>query len=239
MTVYRLNEDVVFPAPSEAEPSGLLAVGGDLSPERLLLAYRYGIFPWYDEPPILWFSPDPRMVLQPGSLHVARRLARTLRQGGFEQTLDRDFPAVIRACAEADRGDGLGTWINPEMIDAYCALHELGFAHSCETWHEGRLVGGIYGVSLGGGFFAESMFHLRRDASKTALVTLVRQLERWGFELFDCQLHTDHLGRFGAKEIPRRSFQDMLEISGRAPTRRGRWRLDELPPLQPSETSEA
>jgi leucyl/phenylalanyl-tRNA--protein transferase len=226
LTIYRLNDDLVFPSPSEAEPTGLLAVGGDLSAERLLLAYRYGIFPWYDEPPILWFSPDPRMTIRPRSLHVPRRLARTLRQGRFTLTLDQAFPAVIRACADTDRGDGLGTWISEEMIDAYCRLHELGFAHSCEAWQEGELVGGIYGVSLGAGFFGESMFHQRRDASKVALVALLRQLAHWGFELFDCQLHTDHLARFGAEEIPRARFLQELELACRMPTRRGIWTFD-------------
>ena len=229
MTVYRLNEDLVFPSPSEADPSGLLAVGGDLRPERLLLAYRYGIFPWYDEAPILWFSPDPRMVLQPAALHVARRLERTLRQGRFQLTLDRAFPEVIAACAETDRGDGAGTWITPEMREAYCALHELGFAHSCEAWQDGELVGGIYGVSIGAGFFAESMFHRERDASKAAFVTLVRQLERWGFELFDCQLHTEHLTQFGAQEIPRLEFVHWLAHVCRMPSRRGPWAFDRDP----------
>lgn len=227
MTVYRLGDALVFPPPSEAEPSGLLAVGGDLRPERLLAAYRRGIFPWYDEAPILWFAPPERMVLEPPALHVARRLERTLRQGRFRHTLDAAFPDVIRACAEADRGDGSGTWITAEMREAYTALHELGFAHSCETWCGDRLVGGLYGLSLGAGFFAESMFHDERDASKAAFVTLVRQLARWNFQLFDCQLHTDHLARFGAHEIPRAEFAQRLERACAVPTRRGRWRLDD------------
>lgn len=227
MTIYRLNDDLVFPSPSEAEPTGLLAVGGDLSAERLLLAYRHGIFPWYDESPILWFSPDPRMILQPKALHVPRRLSRTLRQGRFTLTLDRAFPEVIRACAATDRGDGLGTWITEEMVEAYCRLHELGFAHSCEAWHEGELVGGLYGVSLGAGFFGESMFHHRRDASKAAMVGLVRQLARWDFELFDCQLHTDHLASFGARELARPVFLRQLEAACQTPTRRGPWRFDD------------
>ena len=227
MTIYRLNDDVVFPPAEEAEPSGLLAVGGDLRPERLLLAYRSGIFPWYDEPPILWFSPDPRMVLDPADVHVSRRLERTLRQGRFRFTLDRDFEAVIRHCAAADRGDGAGTWITADMIDAYCRLHELGFAHSCETWAEGELAGGIYGVSIGGAFCGESMFHLVRDASKAAFVTLSRQLATWDFPLFDCQLHTEHLATLGAREIPRRDFLTRLDAACRLPTRRGPWRLDD------------
>jgi len=223
MPVYRLGPEVSFPPPEEAEESGLLAVGGDLSPQRLLLAYALGIFPWYDEPPILWFSPDPRMVLVPSELHVPRRLERTLRQGGFETSLDRAFPQVIRACAAARRAGQKGTWINPDMVEAYERLHELGFAHSCEAWWDGELVGGVYGVSIGRGFFGESMFHRRTDASKVALVTLVRQLAAWDFDLVDCQLHTEHLERFGAREWPRTRFQAALARTIEAPTRRGPW----------------
>ncbi|MCP5055263.1 MAG: leucyl/phenylalanyl-tRNA--protein transferase [bacterium] len=223
MPVYRLGSEVSFPPPAEASESGLLAVGGDLSPERLLLAYSLGIFPWYDEPPILWFSPDPRMVLEPAELHVPRRLARTLRSGGFETTLDRAFSDVIRACASVPREGQDGTWINPEMLSAYERLHELGFAHSCEAWWEGELVGGIYGVSLGSAFFGESMFHHRTDASKVALVQLVRSLAEWNFTLIDCQMHTEHLAGFGATEWPRARFQAALASALREPTRRGPW----------------
>lgn len=230
MTVYRLSEDLVFPSPSEAEPSGLLAVGGDLRPERLLLAYRHGIFPWYDEPPILWFAPPERMVLPPAELHVARRMERTLRQGRFRLTLDEDFEAVIQACATTPRHDEVGTWITPEMQAAYTALHRLGFAHSCEAWIGDELVGGLYGVSLGAGFFAESMFHRERDASKAAFVGLVQQLARWNFQLFDCQLHTDHLASFGAREIPRAAFSERLERAAAVATRRGLWTFDGLQP---------
>lgn len=228
MTVYRLGPRPVFPPPEEAEPSGLLAVGGDLAPERLVAAYAAGIFPWYEEPPILWFSPDPRMALEPGGLHVPRRLARTLRQGRFELSLDRAFSAVIRGCAETRRegvGDG-GTWITPEMIEAYERLFELGVAHSCEAWQGGELAGGLYGVSLGAGFFGESMFFRRRDASKAALVALVLQLEAWGFELFDCQMYTAHVARFGATEWPRERFLAALERALARPTRPGPWRLE-------------
>lgn len=225
MPVYRLSAALAFPPPAHAEPSGLLAVGGDLSSERLLLAYAQGIFPWYDQPPILWFSPDPRMVIEPGGLHVARRLRRRLRQGAFELSLDTAFEHVIRACA-APRAGADGTWLTPEMIDAYLALHEAGFAHSCEAWQEGELAGGIYGVSLGGAFFAESMFHRATDASKAALTALVWQLEAWGFSLFDCQLPTPHLASLGAKPWPRERFLTALEAALRAPTRRGRWRLE-------------
>ena len=194
MTVYQLDARVVFPPPSEAEPSGLLAVGGDLSCERLLTAYASGIFPWYEDPqPILWFSPDPRWLLLPAELRVARRLGRTLRQKKFEVTLDTAFGRVIRGCASARRAGAQGTWITPAMIEAYQELFELGFAHSAEAWQAGELVGGVYGVSLGGAFFGESMFTLRPDASKVAFATLVLQLEDWGFDFVDCQVHTAHL----------------------------------------------
>ncbi|MEN8160014.1 MAG: leucyl/phenylalanyl-tRNA--protein transferase [Myxococcota bacterium] len=226
MAVYRLRDDLAFPPPSHAEPSGLLAVGGDLSPERLLRAYALGIFPWYEEPPILWFSPDPRMLIERGRLHVSRRLARTLRQERFTLSLDRDFAAVIRACAGAPRDGAHGTWITPEMIEAYERLHALGFAHSCEAWQDDTLVGGVYGVSLGRAFFAESMFHRVRDASKVALITLVWQLEAWGFTLFDCQLPTAHLRSLGASECPRTNFRRRLARALQKKTRRGSWELD-------------
>jgi leucyl/phenylalanyl-tRNA--protein transferase len=224
MPVYRLRAELAFPPPADAEPSGLLAVGGDLSSERLLLAYACGIFPWYEKPPILWFSPDPRMLLEPERLHVARRLRRRLRQGHFELTLDAAFPHVIRACGDLRREDG--TWITPEMIDAYVRLHEEGWAHSCEAWQRGELVGGVYGVSLGAAFFAESMFHTATDASKAALTGLVWQLADWGFTLVDCQLPTAHLASLGARPQSRGGFLAALAAALRAPTRRGRWRLD-------------
>lgn len=226
MPVYRLRADLAFPPPAHAEPSGLLAVGGDLSSERLLLAYSLGIFPWYEKPPILWFSPDPRMVIEPAQLHVARRLRRRLRQGHFALSLDTAFPRVIRACAELRRDEGPGTWITPDMIDAYGALHDLGYAHSSEAWQDGELVGGVYGVSLGAAFFAESMFHVATDASKAALTALVWQLASWGFSLFDCQLPTPHLASLGARPWPRERFLAALESALRAPTRRGRWTLE-------------
>jgi len=212
MPVYRLGEDLAFPPPQAAEPSGLLAVGGDLTPERLLLAYTLGIFPWYDEEqPILWHSPDPRLVLLPRDLCVSRNLRRVLRRGGFEIRLDTAFPEVIRACAEAPRKNAPGTWITDEMTAAYCRLFDLGFAHSAEAWQDGELVGGLYGVSLGGCFFGESMFTRRTDASKAAFVTLVRQLDAWGFDLIDCQITTGHLQRLGAREIPRELYLEDLQ----------------------------
>jgi leucyl/phenylalanyl-tRNA--protein transferase len=225
MPVYRLGSSPAFPPPAEAEEGGLLAVGGDLSPERLLAAYATGIFPWYQEEPILWFSPDPRAVLVPSELRVSRRLRRTLRQQRFELRLDSAFEDVIRSCASARRPGSQGTWITPDMIAAYCTLHDLGFAHCSEAWCDGELVGGVYGVSLGCGFFGESMFFHQRDASKAALVALVWQLQAWAFDLFDCQMRSEHLARFGAAEWPRVRFLEALARSLERPTRRGRWQL--------------
>ncbi len=207
MPVYRLTDQFIFPHPSLADPGGLLAVGGDLSPERLLLAYANGIFPWYSDPsPILWWSPDPRLVLFPGELKISRSLRRVIKKQVFTVTMDTSFGEVIRACAQA-RDE---TWITGEMIEAYVALHELGYAHSFETRHEGRLVGGLYGVALGRAFFGESMFSAMSDASKVALVFLVRLLDGLGFEFIDCQTTTEHLKRFGAREVPRKEFLDLL-----------------------------
>jgi leucyl/phenylalanyl-tRNA--protein transferase len=231
--VYRLGRALAFPDPRESHASGLLAVGGDLSCERLLLAYSRGIFPWYSEgDPILWHSPDPRMVLRPDALHVPRSLERRLRRGDYEVRLDAAFADVVRGCADAPRPDQPGTWITPEMRDAYCALHAEGFAHSAEAWQDGRLVGGLYGVSLGAAFFGESMYATRPDASKVAFVTLVRQLSSWGFDLIDCQVHTEHLARFGAEPWPRRRFLDALAHSLAHETRRGAWRLDAPEPKE-------
>jgi leucyl/phenylalanyl-tRNA--protein transferase len=227
VTVYRLGPALDFPPPAEAEPSGLLAVGGDLSCERLLAAYAAGIFPWYEDPqPILWFSPDPRWLLLPEELHVARRLARTLRQRRFTVTCDTAFERVIRTCAQTPRAGGAGTWITPAMIEAYCVLAGVGYAHSVEAWEDGELVGGVYGVSLGGAFFGESMFTQRPDASKAALVTLVRQLAAWKFDFLDCQVHTAHLERLGARPHPRAKFLRALRATLRRETRRGRWELE-------------
>jgi leucyl/phenylalanyl-tRNA--protein transferase len=225
--VYRLDEELAFPPPEKAERGGLLAVGGDLSPDRLLLAYSLGIFPWYDEDlPILWHSPDPRMVLRPAELAVSRSLRRTCDRQVYEIRLDSAFDRVIHGCAAVPRREADGTWITGEMIDAYLRLHELGYAHSAEAWCGGELVGGLYGVSLGGCFFGESMFALRADASKVAFVRLVRQLEAWRFDLVDCQVHTEHLARFGATEWPRARFLRVLRASLERPTRRGAWRFE-------------
>jgi leucyl/phenylalanyl-tRNA--protein transferase len=230
MPVYRLGPELAFPHPEHSEPGGLLAVGGDLEPERLLLAYSAGIFPWYEQAqPILWHSPDPRAVLLPEALRVSRSLGRTLRRGRYEVRLDTAFEAVVRGCAEATRPGGFGTWITADMRRAYVRLHTLGFAHSAEAWEGECLAGGLYGVSLGGVFFGESMFAARPDASKVAFVTLVRQLQRWGFDLVDCQMQTSHLERFGAGPWPRRRFLETLAVSLERETRRGRWCLEPSP----------
>jgi leucyl/phenylalanyl-tRNA---protein transferase len=224
MPVYLLSESIAFPPPDLARPDGILAVGGDLSVDRLLMAYRMGIFPWYgDGDPIIWWSPDPRLVLYPSALRVSRRLARTARQNRFEITFDRAFDAVIDACARIPRKRDDGTWIVPDMVRAYNRLHRAGYAHSVEAWQDGELVGGLYGVSLGGSFFGESMFTHERDASKVAFVRLVSRLNEWGFDLVDCQVRTEHLIRFGAGEIPRKRFLTELRRSVARPTRAGAW----------------
>jgi leucyl/phenylalanyl-tRNA--protein transferase len=225
VTVYRLDERLVFPPADEAEEDGLLAVGGDLRPERLLLAYSLGIFPWQGDPP-LWFSPDPRTLLVPADLRVSRSLRRALANGRFDLRMDTDFAGVIRGCAESRRRGQRGTWIGAEMRDAYARLHALGFVHSVEAWRDGRLVGGLYGVSLGGAFFGESMFAREPDASKVAFAALVRQLEAWRFDFVDCQVPSEHLARFGATDWPRARFLAALARSLRRATRRGRWHFD-------------
>lgn len=208
MPVYRLDRRPIFPPAELADPEGLLAVGGDLTPERLLAAYRGGIFPWYDDDrsPILWWSPDPRLILFPEELHVSRRLRRTLDQGRFEVRFDSAFAEVIQACAATPRAGESGTWITPNMRRAYTRLHELGHARCAEAWRYGVLVGGIYGVHLGRAFFGESMFHRETDASKVALVALVERLRAEGVVLIDCQVTTAHMLRFGAREVPRSEF---------------------------------
>lgn len=202
----RISEE--FPDPRDAlgQPDGLLAAGGDLSPQRLLEAYRKGIFPWYESnQPILWWSPDPRTVLLPERLKVSRSLRRTLKRDLLKVTVDRAFETVIRACAEPRKNQS-GTWLTRGMIEAYERLHAEGHAHSVECWCEGKLVGGLYGVALGQVFFGESMFSRRDDASKVCLVSLVRRLAEWNYQMIDCQVHTEHLRRLGAIRIPRREF---------------------------------
>ena len=231
--MFRLNpraDDLRFPPVEQASPEGLLAVGGDLRAERLLEAYRHGIFPWYnDDQPILWWSPDPRAVLFPDKLHISRSLKRSLRLGGFTVTLDTQFHEVMRSCAgpRPQYPEG-GTWITLAMVEAYVRLHELGYAHSVEAWHEGTLVGGLYGVALGGIFFGESMFTRVPDASKVALVCLVRQLRTWGFRIFDCQQPSQHIKMLGAEDISRRDFLDHLTAALTFPDRRGRWEFDSV-----------
>ena len=202
-----------FPPLAQAlnDPAGLLAAGGDLSPARLIAAYRQGIFPWYNaDDPVLWWSPDPRMVLLPDELRVPRSLAKLMRRQPYEIRVDSAFRAVMMACAQPRAGQA-GTWINADIIDAYTQLHALGVAHSVEAWHDGELVGGLYGIALGRAFYGESMFAQAPDASKIAFVQLVRQLQRWGFGIIDCQMNTAHLARFGAREIPRADFIARLE----------------------------
>lgn len=218
MPVYQLIAEAIFPPVELAEEGGLLAVGGDLRPERLLLAYSMGIFPWFnDQDPILWWSPDPRFILEFNDLHVSRSLAKVLRQGVFSVSFDRAFVEVLAACGAARR-EAEGTWITPEMAQAYTRLHELGYAHSVEVWQAGRLVGGLYGVCLGRCFFGESMFHQAANASKVALVALVRRLKERDFELLDCQMPSDHLRSLGGREIPREEFLRRLRRGGVMPS---------------------
>jgi leucyl/phenylalanyl-tRNA--protein transferase len=208
------------------EPDGLLAVGGDLSVERLRAAYHRGIFPWYSgDQPILWWSPDPRSVLFPGKLHISRNLRKTLRKQQYKITFDTAFADVICACSQP-RADDLGTWITDEMQQAYIRLHQAGYAHSVECWLNGKLVGGLYGVSLGNVFFGESMFSNVSDASKIAFVFLVRQLQRWQFGVIDCQIQSAHLDQFGAELIPRSEFITLLNQFCNQTGRSGLWTMD-------------
>jgi len=224
MPIFRLSDKVSFPPPHFAGREGLLAVGGDLSTERLLLAYRMGIFPWFsDSDPILWWSPDPRLVLYPQDIHVPKRLRRTIRQGVFTVTSDTAFEHVIQRCARIRMESGEGTWITDAMIKAYCRLFAAGYAHSVETWQNGNLVGGLYGVSLGGCFFGESMYSEVSDASKVALVSLCMFLQAREFDMLDCQLTTAHLLWMGAQEISRTAFLKHLQLSMRKKTLRGPW----------------
>jgi leucyl/phenylalanyl-tRNA--protein transferase len=218
-----------FPPPELAlgEPNGLLCAGGDLSPQRLLAAYRQGIFPWYSAgQPILWWSPDPRMVLVPGEFRISRSLRRTLRRGACEIRLDSDFPAVIRACASTRRKGQSGTWITGAMQSAYCVLHELGHAHSVETWVDDTLVAGVYGLAIGRMFYGESMFSHASNASKIALAHLARWLAAQGYGLIDCQMNTPHLASLGAREIPRREFIARVRELTAMPVAAGRWAVD-------------
>lgn len=226
MPVFRLDDRLVFPPVHLAE-DGLLALGGDLRPERLLLAYTQGIFPWYAENlPILWHSPDPRMIMTTRDLVVQKSLKKTIRRRPYTLKMDTAFAEVLAGCASVPRPGQNGTWLIPEMVDAYNRLHELGFAHSIEAWQDDELVGGLYGVSLGATFFGESMFARATDASKVAYVACVRQLDAWSIGLIDCQVHTEHLERFGAYEVPRHRYLELLKIALDEPTRRGKWAFE-------------
>lgn len=227
MPVYLLTKELVFPPPEGASREGVVAIGGDLSAERLLLAYAQGIFPWpSDGMPLLWFSPDPRFVLDPRAAHVARSLRKRIRRGGFEIRCDTAFADVMRGCKRAYRPGQHGTWITRDMVRGYQELHERGYAHSIECWIDGKLAGGLYGVSLGHAFFGESMFADEPDASKLAFASLLGNLVHWGFDLVDCQVRTAHLERFGAEDWPRARFLASLRRSLEATTRKGPWRFE-------------
>lgn len=221
------SDPAAFPPIEETDEDGILAVGGDLSSERLVQAYRRGIFPWYSEGlPILWHCPNPRFVLLPEQLHVPKSLRKVMRRGDFSIRLDTHFEGVIDGCAKTRRPGQRGTWITRDMRKAYVELHRLGLAHSCEAWQGDVMVGGLYGVSLGAAFFGESMFATVDDASKVAFSTLVEWMRSWGIKLIDCQQETAHLARFGATAWPRDRFARELEVLTRAPTRVGPWSLD-------------
>lgn len=227
---YLLSDDSIdlFPDVELAldEPNGLLAVGGDLNPKRLLAAYKKGIFPWFnDDQPILWWSPNPRSILKLDDLKISRSLSKTLKKNIFHVSFDTAFDDVINECASM-RKDGFGTWITSDMADAYKELHQLGYAHSVECWHEQKLVGGLYGLSIGHAFFGESMFSRKSDASKVALVHLVQQLKQWGFDFIDAQVSSEHMESLGAKNITRRQFINELQQTLKLSSRIGRWNFD-------------
>jgi len=224
MPVYLLSEALEFPPPRLASPEGLLAVGGDLNIERLLAAYAQGIFPWFSEDePILWWSPDPRLVLFPHEFKLSKSLKKIINRSLFDITIDQAFPRVISECAQTRVTQNEPTWIVGDMIDAYCRLHEAGFAHSVEAWQEGELVGGLYGVSLGKCFFGESMFATVSNASKVAFARLVDFLTSHAFQMIDCQVTTQHLISMGAREIPRDRFLTLLQAAVKEPSMKGKW----------------
>lgn len=225
---FWLTPRLFFPPLEDAlvEPNGLLAAGGDLSPERMIQAYRSGIFPWFNEnEPILWWSPDPRMVLFPTELKVSRSLNKILKKGDYEIRVDSAFSDVIHSCAAPRKGQA-GTWIHPDMISAYTTLHEMGLAHSVETWIDGKLKGGLYGISQGKVFFGESMFSQIDNASKISFVHLVKQLQKWNYSMIDCQMKTTHLASFGAREIPRKEFSSILKKSIKHQPQVQKWSFD-------------
>lgn len=210
MPIYRLSDDLVFPHPSLSEEDGLLAIEGDLSTQRLLLAYSNGIFPWFsDDEPILWWSPDPRFVVYPKDIRISHSMKKSLKKNTYRISFDTCFRDVISYCSNIRKETG--TWITSEMIEAYCKLHELGFAHSVESWFEDKLVGGLYGISIGKCFFGESMFSTMDNASKTAFITLSKVLEEKGFLMIDCQVYTSHLESLGAVNVSRDNFLELLK----------------------------
>lgn len=225
MPVYALTEELIFPDPREASDEGLLAYGGDLSPDRIVSAYCLGIFPWYDpaSPDIMWWSPNPRMVLYPDKFRMTKSLKKRITRQEFEIRIDSAFEQVIDKCGKVPRIGQDGTWITEEMQDAYIHLHKLGIAHSVECWQNDKLVGGLYGISLGQMFFGESMFHLVSDASKVAFYHLSELSKTLGFSIIDCQMHTDHLESMGAEEISRESYLQVVEDNPVDKTQRGSW----------------
>jgi leucyl/phenylalanyl-tRNA--protein transferase len=224
MPVYVLGDEFIFPDPNQAADEGLIAVGGDLSADRLLLAYSSGIFPWFSEgDPILWWSPDPRLVLFPEKFRISKSLQQTLRNKQFTVKFDNCFDKVIEACSTISRSDQDGTWITSQMKEAYIRLHHLGFAHSVETYMDGKLAGGLYGLSLGRAFFGESMFFYERDASKIAFYYLVQKLLEWKFHFIDAQVETGHLKNLGAESLTRAEFLNLLKNAIIYPTIKGKW----------------
>jgi len=224
MPVFQLSQELIFPNPELAEEDGLLAIGGDLSPERLLLAYSHGIFPWFNEgDPILWWSLNPRLILFLDQFKCSESLKRTIKSNKFEVKFDTNFEEVIRNCSKVERNQQDGTWITQEMIDAYIHLHELGFAHAVETYFQGKMVGGLYGVSIGKVFVGESMYYTMADASKVSLYHLVELLKKWNFHFIDAQQPTNHLISLGAKEIERKQYLNLLKKAVNHSTQRGKW----------------
>ncbi len=224
MPVFELSDDITFPSPHWANPDGILAIGGDLKAERLLLAYEMGIFPWYAEnEPIIWWSPDPRFVLYSDDLKISKSMKQVLRSGKFQMSFDQHFETVIRNCQKIKRKGQRGTWITNHMYEAYIRLHEMGYAHSVEVWQDKKLVGGLYGVSLGHVFFGESMFSRLSNASKAAFIHLVSRLKPLGFDLIDCQVYTQHLARFGAQQVPRSTFLTQLSEAMQQKSLIGNW----------------
>ena len=222
--LYYLTEELAFPSPEFATRDGILAIGGDLRPERLLLAYQSGIFPWYsEEEPLLWWSPDPRFVIFPKDLKVSKSMKQVLKKEIFQITYDQEFQEVISNCSTISRDGQMGTWIVPEMREAYTYLHKLGFAHSVEAWQNDELVGGLYGVAIGNVFFGESMFAKVSNASKAAFITLVGNLVKHDFQLIDSQIYTPHLASLGGIEILRRTYLDILKEGIKQPTLKGSW----------------